>query len=56
MYEGMTLRDWFAGQALTAIASRAIASSINNNPDTVKTCVETTYKWADEMLITRSKN
>lgn len=48
-YLGMSLRDWFAGQALTAIISQrtfGIATGIDS---------ELAYKYADAMLAERKK-
>ena len=46
--EGMTLRDWFAGQALAGIASRSCdhIDGINND----KAIASLAYKIADAML------
>jgi hypothetical protein len=43
---GMTLRDWFAGQAL---ASGAFADSTKSFADDA----EAAYKWADAMIAAR---
>jgi hypothetical protein len=42
---GMTLRDWFAGQALAGIAC----------DETPETAAEAAYRFADAMLAERSK-
>ena len=44
--EGMTLRDWFAGQALVAILSHPGAGKI---PHPARAC----YEIADEMIEAR---
>ena len=48
-HEGMTLRDWFAGQALAGLA----AHMEENSPLTREADAETIYKWADAMLAQR---
>lgn len=44
--EGMTLRDWFAGQALAGILA-------NNGRGTPS--ADEAYKWADAMLERRAR-
>lgn len=44
--QGMTLRDWFAGQALTHIALSGMAPS---------TTADVAYRIADEMLLRRQR-
>jgi hypothetical protein len=48
-YEGMTLRDWFAGQALAGYLAAPTAS---NTPHQVNAtaCAEYMYEIADAML------
>lgn len=48
---GMTLRDWFAGQALPAV----IAASQGVNNVTRDDCVAEAYLTADAMLEARTK-
>jgi hypothetical protein len=45
MIEGMTLRDWFAGQALSGIASLIVDDNQN-----VETIAEYAYLIADCMM------
>lgn len=47
---GMTLRDWFAGQALAGILTRNCAAATIN-----ETAAEWAYKIADAMLAARAK-
>ena len=47
-YEGMTMRDWFAGQALQGL----IANS--NTKNTGNELIVTSYKIAEEMLKQRT--
>lgn len=64
-YRGMTLRDWFAGQALAAFVQSSFADMVNNNavnieadkagvsrPSFLATCA---YRQADAMLVARNK-
>lgn len=48
-YEGMTLRDYFAGQALTQLGY------IGRNPADYKNVAECCYGFADAMLAERFK-
>lgn len=48
---GMTLRDYFAGQALMG----AISASSGTGPDHIKIFAEVAYILADAMLAERSK-
>ena len=47
--EGMTLRDWFAGQALTGL----LAGRQPNNTYPAEHLAETSYAMADVMLAAR---
>lgn len=50
---GMSLRDWFAGQALASIMQdRAIWDSA---PDEELDIAKRMYRWADAMLAARAK-
>jgi hypothetical protein len=50
----MTLRDWFAGQALASIMQdKAIWDS---TPDEEREIASRMYRWADAMLAERSKS
>ena len=46
VYHGMTLRDWFAGQALTGLYERSLSDSH---------MAHRAYRMADAMLAERSK-
>ncbi len=45
---GMSLRDWFAGQALIGMLAKA-------NPETYKEAAVNAYAYADVMLAERAK-
>jgi hypothetical protein len=49
--EGMTLRDWFAGQALSGL----LAKYNLNAPSDQNTLAQMSYELADAMLAERSK-
>lgn len=46
--EGMTLRDWFAGQALAGLMVR-----YDEHPNTVFECAKYAYEAADAMIAAR---
>lgn len=48
-YSGMTLRDWFAGQALAGMLAD---TAVNGEPDAIAKCC---YSQADAMLLARSQ-
>lgn len=50
-YEGMTLRDWFAGQALAGMSAHP---KIGNNSDELM--ARLAYSQADAMLVERAKH
>ena len=52
--EGMTLRDWFAGQAMAGILSGNPSTTINQD-DLVKVLSVSAYGIADAMLAQREK-
>jgi hypothetical protein len=53
---GMTLRDWFAGQALGHIAAFAQADQwANSGPEWRDAVASESYKFADAMLAARVK-
>ena len=56
---GMTLRDWFAGQALTSIADRPLSHGMSqlapNSPMHPDKAAAAAYRYADAMLVERSK-
>ena len=47
--EGMTLRDYFAGQALSGLC----ASTLHDDAPTVKTLADWAYQQADAMIAAR---
>ena len=51
---GMTLRDWFAGQALAGILAFPGAVE-GNRTKSYRTVVNTAYGYADAMIEERSK-
>lgn len=50
-HNGMTLRDYFAGQALAGMAAQAYVHS----EDGIADCAEDAYALADAMLAERAK-
>lgn len=48
---GMTLRDWFAGQALTGMLAQPLDSDCAFHP---KLCAESAFEYADAMLAARN--
>lgn len=55
---GMSLRDWFAGQALSGIAAKATTEAISELSEGIKAGrreAAAAYAWADAMLKERSK-
>lgn len=50
---GMTLRDWFAGQALTAIVTVCIHDTRENGETTKQMIARKAYEVADAMLAAR---
>lgn len=56
-YTGMTLRDWFAGQAMTTMFYPAIMESIRTDVDlNCDKVAEFAYLMADAMLSQREKS
>lgn len=62
---GMSLRDWFAGQALSGLISRlnnietingVLKESKSENLDPYNYLAKVAYEHADEMLIERKKD
>lgn len=51
--DGMSLRDWFAGQAMIAALSTAHGSP--SLAETVRACAVASYAAADAMLAERAK-
>jgi hypothetical protein len=51
-FAGMTLRDWFAGQALAGIA---VTSATDEDMPTAQDYAEVAYSMADAMLAERVK-
>jgi hypothetical protein len=53
-YPGMSLRDWFAGQALAGIL--AFPGVVNGSHDkSAASCVRASYFYADAMIKERDK-
>jgi len=52
-HEGMTLRDWFAGQALMMMSAQTNAHLLAG--EDTKTCAAWAYEVADMMLAERDK-
>jgi hypothetical protein len=56
-YHGMSIRDWFAGQALTGLMANptplidTAGATVLRTPDVMASC---SYKVADAMLAARS--
>ncbi|MDY3551465.1 hypothetical protein R5W24_000541 [Gemmata sp. JC717] len=48
-YEGLTMRDYFAGQAMQA---NILAADVEVNPDSL---AKSAYRYADAMLAERAK-
>lgn len=54
IYTGMTLRDWFAGQALSGILTGGFADTIpHDDPEGGRQAAEFAYQYADAMLRVR---
>jgi hypothetical protein len=53
--EGMTLRDWFAGQIAAAMTGGFCAASKSLGPEDAKVVAGASYVLADELLAERSK-
>lgn len=55
--KGMTLRDYFAGQAIAGmLASAYWEQNANGNPETERAVTEQAYRMADAMLKAREEN
>jgi hypothetical protein len=55
-YDGLSLRDWFAGQALAGMIEReTIAERLVLDTDLTKHCAFWAYHFADAMLAARTK-
>ena len=50
LQEGMSLRDWFAGQALAGLLY-----NYHEHPNTIRDCADMAYKAADAMLAARKE-
>jgi hypothetical protein len=53
--DGMTLRDWFAGQIIAAIYSGGIVAGGFSTPDGRNTVASLAYRQAEAMLAERDK-
>ena len=51
---GMTLRDWFAGRAVSVILERGFTADVEA-PDMAAFAARLSYNLADAMLVERSK-
>lgn len=54
-FDGMSLRDWFAGQALASILSSYQSTGVPMPRDTTDEIAADSYSIADAMLAERSK-
>ncbi len=57
--DGMTLRDYFAGQALVGLVAAAMTQAKENGSNlaaAVDMCSRTCYRFADAMLAAREAN
>jgi hypothetical protein len=52
--QGMSLRDWFAGQTAAAIIGGLTASQTNTDADDAKAVAVASYLMADAMLAARN--
>jgi hypothetical protein len=53
MIHGMSLRDYFAAKAMQSFAS--MSDTFTGNPYQINPMCADAYKWADAMLLERSK-
>ena len=53
---GMTLRDWFAGQAINGFLTHVSPFDDEPEPETIETVVANAYRYADAMLEFRRLN
>lgn len=55
MYEGMSLRDWFAGQALSGILAcdETRGDGVERYPELCDVIAEASYGYADAMIAAR---
>ena len=54
-YAGMTLRDWFAGQALAGMNASLTSASDWPRPEHIEVLARHAYKQADAMLTARKR-
>lgn len=55
-YDGMSLRDWFAGRALSALLSNSTIRGVENLVETIPpSYAAASYNLADAMIAERSK-
>lgn len=55
-YPGMTLRDYFAGQALAGMLDFTHSGSYEASPDVAHIAAKTAYQFANAMLLARQSN
>jgi hypothetical protein len=58
-FQGMTIRDVFAGQAMQSIIAQAVAQlggSVLENDDAIVEAVRLSYRVADAMMIERERD
>lgn len=51
---GMTLRDYFAGQALSGISAHVVGAKVRNGETHAQACARWSYEQADAMLAARN--
>lgn len=54
-FKGMSLRDYFAAQALTGMLAYSINNAYNQSNGTVEDIAQGAYRFADAMLAEREK-
>lgn len=55
-YKGMSLRDYFAGQALAGIVANPDPVEADDFMEAARVLAESSYQYADAMLAARSKS
>lgn len=54
--EGMTLRDWFAGQVLTGVIQKCANDTVPDGETLVSMFARNAYRLADAMLAERERD